>query len=294
MRNRIPLLIAGLMLLSADVASAQAPIPGAPAQLKIGIFAPNSRFTSGSAFSYINGVARHIQNVTGIPTTGRVWRSAGAFRGAARNLHFAVVDPIFLCRRRYRVLASGRLGGGSRAPWALFARGGIRNLAQLKGKRLAIAASGAGDVSFAEGMLGGRLKLSGFVKFVYRKDLTSAINAVKGGAADAVLAPVAMAKGLRRVFSSPSVPNAGFVVIKRGMPAAVVSKVAAAVRGYGAGGVGGWGGAASYSCPSGRVRYGVATVAMRYVPPAQGNMIRKLKPGKGYKLAPLLTQFQAR
>jgi hypothetical protein len=283
-----------LCLGDTETTAAPAAIPGAPAQLRIGIFAPNSAFTSGSSFSYINGVARHIQNVTGIPTTGKVWRSAGAFRAASRNLHFAVVDPVFLCRRKYPVLATGRLGGGARAPWALFARGGISNLGQLKGKRLAIAASGAGDVSFAEGMLGGRVKLSGYVKLVYRKDLTSAINAVKGGAADAVLAPVAMVKGLRRVFSSPSVPNAGFAVIKKGMPKALISKVGAAVRGYGASGVGGWGGATAYSCPSGRVRYGVKPVNLRYVPPAQGGMIRKLEPGKGYRLAPLITQFQAR
>ncbi len=295
MKTRLPLLIAVLTLVGGDLAAAQpAAIPGAPSSLRIGLFAPNSRFTGGSSFSYINGVARHIQNVTGIPTTGKVWRSAGAFRAAARTLDFAVVDPVFLCHRRYPVLASGRLGGGSRAAWALFARGGISNLAQLKGKRLAMAASGSGDVSFAEGMLGGRLKLSGFVKFVFRNDLTAAINAVKGGAADAVLAPVVMARGLRRVFSSPSVPNAGFVVIKRGLPRALINKVSSAVRGYGAGGVGGWGGAANYSCPGGRVHYGITLVNVRYVPPARGNMIRKLKPGKGYQLAPLITLFQAR
>lgn len=283
-----------MLLIGGPVAWAQGAAPGAPTALRIGLFAPNSAFTGGSSFSYINGLARHIQNVTGIPTTGKVWRSAGGFRGAARSLHFAVVDPVFLCRAHYPVLATGRLGGGARAPWALFARGGISNLTQLKGKRLAIAASGAGDLSFAEGMLGGRLKLSGFVKLVYRADLSSAINAVKAGAADAVLAPVAMARGLRRVFTTPGVPNAGFAVLARGLPKAIVAKVGAAVRGYGGAGVGGWGGATAYRCASGRVHYAVAAVPIRFVPPAQGGMIRKLKPGKGYQLAPLIGQFQVR
>lgn len=287
-----------LLLLSCAIStSAQAaPIAGAPAALELGIFAPNSNFTSGSAFTYITGLARHVQTVTGIPTTGRVWRNAGAFRRATGTMHFAVVDPVYLCRNRaYTVLASGQLGGGSQAPWGLFAGAGIRNLGDLRGKRLALAASGAGDAAFAEGMLGGRVKLQGFVgSIVYRSDLTSAINAVKSGAAEAVLAPVALATGLRRVFSTQSVPNAGLVVIKRGLPQTLVRQVSGAVMGYGAAGVGGWGGAAGYSCPSGRVQYPMATVPLRFVPPAQAAMIRKLDRGKGYQLAPFLDQYQVR
>ena len=274
-----------------DAAVAQ---PAAPTQIKLGIFAPNSRFTSGSSFSYITGLARHVQSVTGITTTGKVWRSAGSFRRALGGLHFAVVDPIFLCRRRLAVVASGRLGGGSKAAWGLFVRSGISSLSGLKGKRLALAASGSGDVSFAEGMLGGRLSVKAyFSKVVYRKDLRSAINAVKAGQADAVLAPVSMAKGLRKIYSTPSVPNAGLAVIKK-LPADTRKKVSAAIRGYGASGVGGWGGTASYKCPSGRVRYPVALVGQRYVAPAQAGMIRKLKPGKGYRLAPILDHFRVR
>lgn len=274
-------------LLWADVAAAQT----APTQIQLGIFAPNSRFTSGSSFGYITGLARHVQSVTGIPTKGRSFRSAGSFRQAMSGLHYAVVDPIFLCRRRLAVVASGRLGGGSRASWGLYARGAA-SIGGLKGKRLALAASGMGDISFAEGMIGGRLKIKGyFSAVVYRKDLRSAINAVKAGQADAVLAPTAMAKGLRKIFSSPSVPNAGLARIKR-LPAALNKKVSAAIRGYGASGVGGWGGAASYRCPSGRVRYPVAMVPHRFVAPAAAGMIRKLKPGKGYKLAPLITHFR--
>ncbi|MDY0002903.1 MAG: hypothetical protein RBU30_16510 [Polyangia bacterium] len=298
MRNLSKISAAALLFFAwGATSSAQpAPIPGAPASLEIGIFAPNSGFTGGTAFSYITGLARHLQTVTGIPTTGKVWRSADAFRSAAGTMHFAVLDPIYLCRNRgYAVLATGQLGGGARAPWGLYAAAGINNLGDLKGKRLALAASGAGDASFAEGMLGGRLKLEGFVgSFVMRSDLASAINAVKGGAADAVLAPVALATGLRLVFSVPSVPNAGFVVVKRGLPQALISRVSSAVTGYGAAGVGGWGGAAAYSCPSGRVQFPMAVLPLRFVPPAQSGMIRKLQPGKGYQPAPLLSQFQMR
>lgn len=296
---RIPTVSAlvAILLVGGTRAEAQpAADPATPTALQIGIFVPNSGFTAGSSFTYVTGLARHIQSVTGIPTTGKVWRSAAAFQSAAGTMHFAVLDPIFLCRHRaYAVLATGQLGGGARAPWALFAKAGINNLGDLRGKRLAMAASGAGDASFAEGMLGGRLKLTGYLSaFVYRSDLASAINAVKSGAADAVLAPVALATGLRRVFSVPSVPNAGFVVVKRGLPKTLISRVAGAVSGYGASGVGGWGGATAYSCPSGRVTYPLTTLPLRFVPPAQGSMIKKLQPGKGYQLAPFLDQYQVR
>lgn len=291
-------ILTALLLLPSGLPAGAQPtaIPGAPASLEIGIFAPNSGFTGGSAFSYITGLARHLQSVTGIPTTGKVWRSAVAFRSAAGTMHFAVLDPVYLCRHKgYSVLATGQLGGGARASWGLYARAGINHLGDLRGKRLALATSGAGDVAFAEGMLGGRLKLEGYVgSFVYRSDLASAINAVKGGAADAVLAPAALATGLRLVFSVPSVPNAGFVVVKRGLPRALITRVSRATTGYGAAGVGGWGGAAAYSCPSGRVQFRMATLPLRFVPPAQSGMIRKLQPGKGYQLAPLLSQFQTR
>jgi hypothetical protein len=287
-RRLLALFLGVAALLWADGAAAQT---APPTQIQLGIFAPNSRFTSGSAFSYITGLARHVQSTTGIPTVGRSYRSAGAFRQAMGSLHYAVVDPIFLCRRRLAVVASGRLGGGSRAAWGLFARGAA-NIGGLRGKRLALAASGMGDVSFAEGMIGGRIKISSFFgAVVYRKDLRSAINAVKAGQADAVLAPNAMAGGLRKVFASPSVPNAGLARIKP-LPAALSAKVSAAIRGYGAGGVGGWGAVASYRCPAGRVRYPVAMMVHRFVPPAAAGMIRKLQPGKGYKLAPLLTHFR--
>ncbi len=107
--------------------------PAQPAQIRLGIFAPNSRFTSGSAFSYITGLARHVQSVTGIPTSGRSYRSAGSFRRAMGSLNFAVVDPIFMCRRHLAVVASGRLGGGSRASWGLSARSAT-SISGLKGK----------------------------------------------------------------------------------------------------------------------------------------------------------------
>jgi ABC-type phosphate/phosphonate transport system substrate-binding protein len=282
-------LLAGLVLF-APVARAQTP----PAKLTIGLFAPNSGFTGGNDFGYIQSLAKHLTNVTGIPTTGQVWRDAGSFSRAAGGLNFAVVDPIYLCfNKRFTVLASGRLGGGGRAPWGLYGSSGFGRLGDLKGKRLALAASGAGDTSFAEGMLGGRLKVTSFFsQIVYRKDLTSAINAVKGGQADAVLAPAALATGLRLIFATPSVPNAGFVVAGGGLPQDLIRKVAGAVMGFGGPAVGGWGGPTAYSCPAGRVSYAMETVNLRYVPPAGESIIRKLPAGKGYSMAPILGHFR--
>lgn len=283
-------LIGGAIGLGSAPAAAQ---PAPPSQLRLGIFAPNSRFTSGSAFRYITALARHVQRVTSIPTVGRSYRSAGAFRRAMGRLHFAVVDPIFLCRQRLAVVATGRLGGSARASWGLYARTAT-TIGGLKGRRLALAASGMGDVSFAEGMIGGRLKIKGFFsKVVYRKDLRSAINAVKAGQAEAVLAPTTMAKGLRKIFASPRVPNAGLAQILR-LPPALARKVTRAIRGHGASGVGGWGSAVVYRCPFGRVRYPMALIQQRPVAPATAGMIRRLQPGKGYRLPTLLGLFRAK
>ncbi len=248
--------LVGLLLALGGPAGAQ---PAQPTQLVLGIYCPNARFGgSGARWGYINRLARHVQNITGIPTKGRAFGSAGSFSGSLSRLDFAVVDPIYLCRRsgRFRVLLTGRLGGGSRATWALFARSAAGGVMGLKGKRLIVAQASGAEVSFAEGLFYGEIAVRKFFGAVKRApDLVSAVSAVRGGSADAVFAPVAMGGGLARVFSAGTVPNPGFVLVRRSLPAALVSKVKAAVAGYGAGGVGGWGGPTSYRCRFGRKKY---------------------------------------
>ncbi|MCD6498192.1 MAG: hypothetical protein J7M25_07855 [Deltaproteobacteria bacterium] len=265
---------------------ARAQTPGGVTQLVLGIYCPNAKFGgSGARWGYINRVAKHVANITGIPTKGRAFGSSGSFGGSLGRLDFAVVDPIYLCRHRgrLRVLLTGRMGGGSRASWALFARssGGVMG---LRGKRLIVAQASGAETSFAEGMFYGQIAVSKFFSRVKRApDLASAVAAVRGGSADAVFAPTSMGGGLSRVFSAGSVPNAGFVLVRRSLPGALVSKVRAAVRGYGAGGVGGWGGAGGYSCRFGRRHFSMASVRPRPVR-FSGASVLRLRFGMDFSL----------
>lgn len=253
---------------TAAPAGAQQPAAG-PAKLVLGIYCPNARFGgSGARFGYINRLARHVAKITGIPTSGRAFGSAGSFGSALSTLDFAVVDPVYLCRRagRFRVLLTGRLGGGARASWALFARSAAGGVMGLKGKRLIVAQAAGAETSFAEGLFSGQIAVGKFFSAVRRApDLASAVSAVRGGSADAVFAPAGMGRGLKRIYGAGTVPNAGFVLVRRSLSGSVVSKVRSAVVGYGASGVGGWGGGSAYRCRFGRRRYTMAVSRPRPV-----------------------------
>jgi hypothetical protein len=136
----------------------------------------------------------------------------------------------------------------------------------LKGKRLIVAQAGGAEASFAEGLFSGQIAVRKFFSAVRRApDLASAVSAVRGGSADAVFAPRGMGKGLKKLYNAGSVPNAGFALVRRSLPSALVSKVRSAVAGYGAGGVGGWGGKTGYRCRFGRRRYSMAVSRPRPV-----------------------------
>ncbi len=241
----------------------------APKSLTLGIYCPNCQFGgSGERWGYINRLARHLENITKIPTRARAFGSAGAFSGGVAKVDFAVVDPVYMCRQggRFRVLLTGRLGGGSRASWGLFARSATGGVMGLKGQRLIMAESGGAEASLAEGLLAGQIAVRKFFGSVRQApDLVSAIAAVRGGSADAVFAPRVMGAGLAQVYAAGSVPNAAFVLVRKDLPSGLVSKIRAAVRGYGATGVGGWGDPAGYSCAFGRKRYSMAVARPRVV-----------------------------
>jgi len=287
----VAILVGGIAVLgvavSVESGDARAQTPGGVTQLVLGIYCPNAKFGgSGSRWGYINRVAKHVANITGIPTKGRAFGSSGSFSGSLGRLDFAVVDPIYLCRHhgRFRVLLTGRMGGGSRASWALFARSAAGGVMGLRGKKLIVAQAAGAKTSFAEGMFYGQIAVSKFFSRVKRApDLASAVAAVRGGSADAVFAPTSMGGGLSRVFSAGTVPNAGFVLVRRSLPGALVSKVRAAVRGYGAGGVGGWGGAGGYSCRFGRKHLSLVVVRPRPVR-FSGTSVLRLRFGMDFSL----------
>ncbi len=226
-------------------------------KLRFGIYAPNTAFSSNSQrWSYIKRLASYVSGVTGIKCDGRAYSTAGAFSAALSKLDFAVVDPVYLTihRGRFRILAVSSYGGGSRAPWALFAKS-ASTFQALKGKVLVMARAGGNEVSFAEGLLYGEIDVRKYFKSVkVVPDLASAVSSVRLGRGDAVFAPVQMGAGLTRVISVGTVPNAAFVLVNRTLPSDLVRKVTGAARSVGDPALGGFGGASFSGARLGRTK----------------------------------------
>ncbi|MBU1240703.1 hypothetical protein KKF84_20725 [Myxococcota bacterium] len=289
--KKLALLFAIITLTFTQGAYAQTK-PKAPKKLRFGIYAPNTAFASNSArWSYIKGVANYVQGLLKIPCSGRAFSSGGSFSGSLGGLDFALVDPIFMAMHRgsFTVLATSTYGGGSRAPWGLYAKGG-GTFSSLKGKTLVLARAGGAEVSVAEGLLSGEVKVRkyfGSVKIV--PDLASAVQTVINGGAHATFAPMKMASGLTLVFATSSMPNASFALVNRKLPKDIVSKVRGAVQALGGGALGGMGGAAAGGVPMGRIK---ATFLSAYPPILRFQFRGFLKPFKGtYNKSPLISNY---
>ncbi len=221
-----------------------------PAALNIGMYAPTASFAdSGARLAYVQGLAKAIQQKTGIPTTGKAYVRLADLLAAKPD--FAIIDGLCIAAKSPgQVLATASIGGDTAQAWGLFSRGTEQVPAALKGKKLAYVKTECRDADFLDNaMLDSEAKSKTlFAALVDKPDVTGAVLAVKDyKAADAVFAPVNQAKGLNKVYESGSVPNPGFVVVGKGMAAATLQQVKEAVLGYGAGGgIDGWKGAASY------------------------------------------------
>ncbi len=226
----------------------------APTKLRFGIYAPNAAFASNSdRWSYIKSVEGVMSSTLKIPCTGTAYAAEGAFQGASGSLDFAIVDGIYLAKSggKWRVLATSLYGGGSRAPWGLYAKAG-GNFQSLKGKVLVMPSFG-GNTSFAEGMLGGEINVTQFFSTVKNvPDIAAAVSTVQTGGGDAVFAPAGLAAGLNLIFSVGTVPNASFVLIDNKIPADIVARVQAAIASVGSGAIGGMGPAAAGGVAMGR------------------------------------------
>jgi hypothetical protein len=227
-------------------------------QLNVGLYAPSAAFADSSArLSYVQGLAKAIQQKTGVATVGRAYVRLGDLTAAKPEL--AIVDGQCLAGAAMgQVLATATLGGDTAPAWGLYARG-ADSLAALKGKKLAYVRTGCRDGEFLDNaMLGGEVKAASyFGALVDKPDVSGAVLAVRDyKQADAVFAPGAQGKGLTKVFDAGTVPAPGFVVLAKGLPAPLLEQVKDAVLGYGGGGgIDGWKAASQqgYSALSGRM-----------------------------------------
>jgi hypothetical protein len=212
----------------------------APTKITVGIFAPSVELgTAQQRLAYAQGLAKAIEQNTGIKTEAQSFASAGALKG----VDFAIVDgQCYASNLGWRLLASATIGGQTTRPYALYSSEGA-SMQALKGKKLAYVATGCNDGGFVDNaMLESEVDASFFSTRVGNPDLAAAVAAVVSyKSAQAVFAPVGSAKGLTKVFDTGVAPNPAFVDLNGKLPAAVVDKVAAAVVGYGGGGaIGGW------------------------------------------------------
>jgi ABC-type amino acid transport substrate-binding protein len=215
----------------------------------IAFYAPNAPFGSGTdRFAFINRLAQQVTSAAGVPATGKAYARATDLETAIRNkqVDFAVIDGVYLAERRvpFSVLATATSGGDTAPKWALFS-GSAAKVGELQGKKLTMASSGPRDVEFASNALfDGEVQVARFfAAHTTAPDIASAVAAVSLNKADAVFAPESQGKGLKKLFEvRDRVPNAAFCEVGAGLSSDLVSKVKAAVLGYGVVGSGldGW------------------------------------------------------
>jgi hypothetical protein len=207
----------------AGVASAQ------PAQkITIGIYAPTVEFGAAQArLAYVQGLAKAIEQNTGIKTEAQSYASVAALKKDA--VDFAIIDGVcYATNLGWKLLATASAGDTMQA---------------LKGKKLAFIAAGCNDAGFVDNaMLESEVDPAFFGARSGKPDLTAAIAEVASyKAAQAVFAPAGAAKGLTKVFDTGAVPNPAFVDVSGKLPAGVVERVASAVIGFGgAGAIASW------------------------------------------------------
>jgi len=229
-----------LLIIAALAATAHA--QGAPDKLTIGIYAPTVEFgTAQARLAYVQGLAKAIEQNTGIKTEAQSYASIAALE--KDKVDFAIIDgPCFAVHLGWRLLANANIGGGTTRTWGLFSSAGD-TMQSLKGKKLVYVQTGCNDAGFVDNaMLESEVDPTFFGSRVTAQDLTGAVATVTSyKTAQAVFAPVGAAKGLTKVFETGAVPNPAFVGIADRVPSSVTDKVAAAVVGYGGGGaISGW------------------------------------------------------
>ncbi len=229
--------------------------PAGPDKLTVGIYAPTVEFgTAQARLTYVQGLAKAIEQSSGVKTEAQAFASLGALRKA--NVDFAIIDGIcYSANLGWPLLANAEVGGGTTRAWALYSSlGGDTNA--LRGKKLAFVQLGCNDNAFVDNAMLESEADSFFASRVGKPDLTAAVAEVasyKG--AQGVFAPVGAQKGLTKVFDTGQVPNPAFVQLNGKLAGDVVSKVASAVVGYGgSGAISGWAGAskAPYQALAGR------------------------------------------
>jgi hypothetical protein len=193
----------------------------APRTITVGVFLPNAAFASNTERSvFAERVAAAIgrEAGAGYSVVARAFaRRADLVKFLkAKKLDLLVADPLFQVGSRGTVLAHAVDDDGQVGPAiALYAPKGTGRLEALRGKSVAVTASGAADLRFyVASLLRGEVDPRSFFGPIREaKDAGAGVGAVQTGAAGAAFAPagLAAAGGLEVVLEGGVLPLAVLV-----------------------------------------------------------------------------------
>src|SRR5512139_1736660 len=108
------------LLAGAGAAHAQA----APTKITIGIYTPTVEFgTAQARLAYAQGVAKAIEQATGIKTEAQSYATVAALK--KDSVDYAIIDgPCYATNLSWKLLATSTIGGGPTRTWALYSAAG--------------------------------------------------------------------------------------------------------------------------------------------------------------------------
>jgi hypothetical protein len=208
-------------------------------ELVIGLYAPSAPFPgTAQRLEFVRGLAEHVSAQIGRPVQGRVFAAAGALSAAIKGgeIQFAVLDAPYAAEvgMPYDILAAAVRGDSAVTPWRLVAGPGVRSLADLRGKTIAMPGIGPRDGQFiANTLLDGEVEPGFFGKIAPAPDALSAVTMVSVGRAQAAFVPSAidLPGGVRTVVTLDAIGWPMFVA-GPGVDRATADRVGRAVRTY--------------------------------------------------------------
>jgi len=224
------LVLASALLLSASPAAART------AKLGVGLFAPELGLTPYEQFDEIDRLARHLATALGTPVVGRSYkvpRDLGADLRANR-VQLALIGGFHLSSMSgvVKLLAVAAGGGAEGKRWSLMAAQQT-NLRAVRGQVLQLPNVSPAVADFVEhGLLESNISLLKLFKVASSPGLFSAVEAVRIGAAVAVLAPVDT-KGLVPLLPRTlRVPPPGVVLLSSDLAPELVEPLTRALLSY--------------------------------------------------------------
>lgn len=203
----------------------------APAQIVVGVYAPQVLFASALArTTFAQQIAGQLSSKTGVTVVGRGFATQGDFDQQVKQgrVQFAVIGAQLQARRSYPAFAQGQAGGKASRPMVL-ATSGAATIGALKGKTLA-GVSKAGRGFIMNYLLQGQVPPDYF-KFKPARDVQAALGMVKLGRAGGAFTFLGNAGGLKTAFISRGVPLPMFVQTDKAVSAGLASRVRSAIGG---------------------------------------------------------------